>query len=126
MPTTSWVELISNVGVPVAILIVLLVWIRIWINAIMKQFLEREQRMGARLDSLEAEYRRELKTALNDSTAATQENYRCQRRLTTAVTQLFNALRVHFNLSEHDLQPTPSPLGPLDPHRDDETRDHRP
>lgn len=127
MQAVGWIELISNLGLAVTLVIVLLVWIRVWINAMMKQFLQREERMAARLDGLEAEYRNELKKALSDSTAATQEGYRCQRSLTKAITQLFQALRVKFNLTEKDLEPHPSPLGPYDPTAgsEEDTREHR-
>lgn len=95
-------NLITNVGFPIALAVVLLFWMR----QIQKEAVEREIRLGARIDELE---NRDFTTLLKqcaESNEAIKENYRSLRRLTSATDDFLMALKARPCLADDSFYPS--------------------
>lgn len=101
-------NLIGNVGVSTALLIVVLYWVRSWFNNIQRQAIERELRLGQRIDDLENAYRGIMQETIGANTAALKENYRSLRRMVNSNSDLTNAIRLRPCLTEDTFHPHPS------------------
>lgn len=104
MEPTSWTYLMANLGFPITLAIVLLVWIR----HIHKESIEREIRLGARIDELENRDRSFLVDLATESTAAIKESYRASRRVTNSLDELIRLMGLRFCLDDDSFWPHPS------------------
>lgn len=79
------VQLISSLGVPTALLVTVLWFIKAWITNFMADAKERELRMVARIDQLEDFQKHTLLTLLGETKTALRATTDCMREMHTAV-----------------------------------------
>lgn len=101
MDLATAVPLITNVGFPIALAIILLRWIR----TIQAEAVDRERRLGERIDELENRDYTVLMEEIAESTAARKETYRSLRRLTGASNDMLTALKARPCLTDDSFYP---------------------
>lgn len=85
----TWIQLIGNVGFPIAMVIYFLR--RDWDRDM--RAATREERLGSRIDQLEDAHRKEIVTLATDSVSAMKENNIHISQLTNAINALHDATR---------------------------------
>ena len=95
----SWSDFITTVGVPTALLFVILWFVRAWLNKYQEESVQREVRMADRIGKLEdfqntilVDLVSECKSALIQNTTAINELHRCVLESNTEVSQLVHKM----------------------------------